>query len=138
MLPPTLHPAAVTPKEQRSGQSSPPAAQLLQPLMPSLEQQFPGLSVSIKGKLAPPPAAPAAALHSAQSFCRIAFRSMQTAEYTVTNLEKEATQLTSQLRQKNTDLEEAQQFLIQTRSDYEKNRAEGASRSTKESSIQTD
>ena len=111
---------------QRSGQSSLTEGSipaellpLLQDKLPELEQRFPDIAKSVKEYVQPTPAAPAAALHGAQSACQIAFRDLQTAESNVSELEAEASEMVSELRAKIAQLNSAQLALVDVRNRYD-------------------
>ena len=92
---------------------------LLQDKLPELEAKFPDIAKSVKEFVQPQPAAPAAALHGAQSACQIAFRDLQTAESQVSEFESEASELVAELRSKIAQLNEAQLNLASVRKRYD-------------------
>ena len=94
-------------------------AELLAPHLSKLEKQFPGLSTAASQVFAPEPLAPAAALHSAQSACQIALKSLQAAENTVAELDKDCAELAIELRAKIADLSSAQIILAEARVSYD-------------------
>ena len=90
---------------------------LLQDKLAEFEVKFPDIAKSVK-ELAQP-AAPAAALHGAQSACQIAFRELQAAETQVSEHESEANELVAELREKVRQLNDSQAELAVARTKYE-------------------
>ena len=95
-------------------------APIVQEKPPELREKFPDLAKSLEEALEPPPASPAAALHGAQSQCQKAFKTLQSAERIAIDLEKEAADLVTALREKVSDLHEAQTLLNDARRFYDK------------------
>jgi hypothetical protein len=92
----------------------------LQSHMPELEKQFPEIAKTVTAFVQPvQPAAPAAALHGAQSKCQIAFRELQSAESEVSELEVTANELVAELRNKVKQLADAQLVLAEARTSYD-------------------
>ena len=87
--------------------------------LPELEKLCPDIAKSVKGFVSPAPAAPAAALHSAQSTCQIAFKDLQAAETQVSEYESECSELVAELRRKISQLNTAQLELTSARAKYD-------------------
>ena len=108
-------------QSSRSAASSipPELLPLLADKLPELEKLCPEIAKSVKGFVSPAPAAPAAALHGAQSTCQIAFKDLQAAETQVSEFESEASELVAELRRKISQLITAQLELTSARAKYE-------------------
>ena len=106
-------------KGSQSGQSTPNASQAsgtslaeFLPVVEKLESEFPGIKQRVQAEFPKPELQPAEALHTAQQACQVAFKTLQSAESKVASLEKQCAYLSSQLRQKVSDLQNASTELL--------------------------
>ena len=91
----------------------------LLPEIAKFEGEFPGLTQKVQDSIPKPVQQPAAALHTAQQGCQVAFKQLQQAEAKVAYIEGQAAHLSTQLRQKVSDLQEASAQLLAAQKNHD-------------------